>query len=82
MYFFKSYEFNECFKYLSPIMKNKTIRKINQLDKSFSTVIMRPLKNRPDTYIIRIDNDCSIFLLLDGQFCMLLFVGKDSDFTG
>jgi len=61
-------------------MKNKTIRKIKQLEKSFSTVIMRPLKNRADTYFCRINNDCFIALLLDGQFCMLLFVGNKKDF--
>jgi len=63
-------------------MKNKTIRKIKQLEKSFSTVIIKPLKNRPDTYICRIDKDCFIALLLDGEFCLFLFVGKASAFTG
>lgn len=82
----ESYKYKECFKKLPLLIKNKTIKKIKQLKKSSSItdpIIAKPIKNYDDTYRCRIDKDYSFVFLLDGQICMLLFVGKNGeDFTG
>jgi len=82
----ESYKYKECFKKLPLLIKNKTIKKIKQLKKSSSItdpIIAKPIKNYYNTYRCRIDKDYSFVFLLDGQICMLLFVGKNGeDFTG
>ena len=79
MYIFESYSYKECFKNLPLPIKDKTIKKIKQLKRSFSPVIVRPVKGYNDIYCCRIDNEYSFNFRLDGQSYMLLSIGKNEE---
>lgn len=76
---FESDSYKEYFKILPLLIKDKTIKKIKRLKKSFSAVIVRPVKGYADIYCCHIDSEYSFVFRLNGQSYILLSVGKNSE---